>query len=150
MGANCHIAIEYRPTWNNQSLSKEWYVWAMQIAEARDYVLYSLLAKVRGSYDKSYDPRGLPSNVSDEVKVWMDTAADHSHTWLTPVEFYNTCIYYEQAIKADGYNGYNGYDGYDERLLTLASEWQALSEVVLVLSKHFGIKNVRVVMGFDS
>ena len=134
MGADCHVAIEWKPREDYP-----WECWAINLPVSRDYVLFALLAKVRGQYTNSSDPRGIPNDVSPEVKEWFDTSGFHSHSWLTPVEFYTTCVSYEQSIKNDGYDDY-----------TLSEEWQSLAEVILVLSKHFGVNHVRIVFAFDS
>jgi len=51
----------------------------------RSYILFSVLAGVRGSYDSIAQPRGLPSDVSKDVRILSDDwgSDGHSHSWVT-------------------------------------------------------------------
>lgn len=136
MGCDAHVAIEYRPTYAAER--EHWECWGTNLPTSRDYVLFGLLAGVRTRPKDGYDKRGMPKDASPEVRKWLDDSF-HSHSWLTPIEFYNTCVGYEQALKTDGYDEY-----------TLSPEWQSLAEVLVVLTRHYGPRNIRIVFAFDS
>jgi hypothetical protein len=49
----------------------------------RNYRLFGVLAGVRDSWVTPIDePRGLPSDVSKEVRFATDINSDHSHSWF--------------------------------------------------------------------
>lgn len=65
----------------------EWY-------SARHYLTFSVLADVRNGYGfagvQTYSPvtpiappRGLPADISDDARDWLDDREDHSASWLT-------------------------------------------------------------------
>lgn len=133
MGADAHVAVEYK------RFDKMWDCWALRLPTSRDYILFGLLAGVRNKTSESYTPRGIPTDASPEVRKWLEDSDFHSHSWMTPFEFYNVCLLYEQSLKRDGYDEY-----------TLSRDWQALAEIMLVLTRHYGSRNIRIVFAFDS
>ena len=74
MGCDIHAYIEFRlgGTWEFHS----------EALCFRDYVLFGLLAGVRGSEEPLYLPRGLPDDLSFGVR-W-EYESEHSDAWHTP------------------------------------------------------------------
>lgn len=138
MGCDAHVAIEYKP-YTSPDREVRWDTWAIRLPTSRDYVLFGLLAGVRTRPKDGYEKRGLPQDVSTDVKTWLEESDFHSHSWLTPFEFYSACVKYEQVLKTEGYDDY-----------PLAKEWQSLAELLVVLCKHYGPRNIRIVFAFDS
>jgi hypothetical protein len=83
----------------------------------RNYRLFGLLAGVRCSWPFSFEERGLPDDMSDQVKKLSDSweGDAHSHSWLTrqelqhkatelmisPEEGAHMCAGYLQSLLAD-------------------------------------------------
>lgn len=57
----------------------------------RDYWLFGLLANVRSAPTYGFDPKGIPENLSHEVKTIFDEwdTDGHSHSYLTREELKN-------------------------------------------------------------
>jgi hypothetical protein len=84
MGTDIHLYAEQRlqsGTWV-PVFGQEAFIW-------RRYELFSRLAGVRerdGAMPIS-QPRGVPADVSDEIRGWLDDGDYHSHSWISGKEF---------------------------------------------------------------
>lgn len=87
-------------------------------ATARNYRRFAALAGVRGD---GPEPRGVPPNVSETVRYWIDTwdSDGHSHSWL-PIkeacEVWAVDRYPEMGGKRSEYPMYE-YFGMDDETL---------------------------------
>lgn len=121
MGCDIHLVVERRngdgqwqrvlpspeayDSWLKEQAEKEsgdtrWYRDRVKVVWYDDcnYNLFAILANVRNSFDfvPIAEPRGLPDDLSDEVKALVDPSddddsndvwlGDHSHSWLTVQE----------------------------------------------------------------
>lgn len=153
MGCNSHLVIEtaYRYSNNENKPVVHWNTWAAGIPESRDYVMYGLMAQVRQQFEESHEARGVPADCDSDTKVFLQLEDEdgkpippdhrdfHSHSWLSVMEFVRVLHDYESILKREGVDDWS-----------LAKEWQALTEVLIVLSKHYGHHNVRLVFAFDN
>lgn len=129
MGCNSHLSIEILRRWANTA---QWDTWALDIPESRDYALYEAMAGVRGEKANAVvRPRGIPKDLSDTVKYWIDRAGDdgHSHSWLYPSEFH-------RAIKQA--------NAEDDKI------WKSIHGVLTTLQMIWEDENVRLVFFFDN
>lgn len=53
---------------------------------ARSYEFFGLIAGVRSVAKSLYEPRGLPPDVSEEIKAMYDVREYHTPSWLWPFE----------------------------------------------------------------
>ena len=58
----------------------------IQSLAGRNYTLFSLIAGVRGQHQSMFPVRGLPKNVSDDIKAEYEKDHYHSATYLSPNE----------------------------------------------------------------
>lgn len=77
MGCDITAHIE----WNNEG---DWEHFA-EVFLPRWYVAFGLLAGVRGE-DALFTPRGLPENLSDEVREEREDCDGHSDSWLSTAD----------------------------------------------------------------
>lgn len=88
MGCDIHVFIEERYRHDGRWVpvySEELRVW-------REYRVFAILANVRNDYGQHWEPisepRGLPKDVSPEVRVGLlDNTDYHSHSWISQDEF---------------------------------------------------------------
>lgn len=84
MGCDIHVCVELKESWGNK--------WCACILEDgafsdRNYVLFGMLAGVRGDGPTISEPRGWPPDLSPEVKTAIENdMGDHSASWLTVKE----------------------------------------------------------------
>lgn len=101
MGADIHVFIEQKTISKNEPLIAEWisideWVYDPYFEETcvknpywsdRNYLLFAILADLRNVYSihPISLPRGLPDDISVEVKTRSDIEGDDAHTrsWLT-------------------------------------------------------------------
>lgn len=101
MGADIHVFIEQKTIISDNPLITEWisidewehnpYFEETEVRkpywEDRNYLLFAILADVRNDYniDPISLPKGLPEDVSPEVKNQSDKEGEDAHTrsWLT-------------------------------------------------------------------
>lgn len=91
MGTDIHVMVERynrkENKWENVSIytkSSNGEFKVVDIYIGRNYHLFGMLAGVRGSYDETLvGLRGLPDDISDDVKKYWDDYSDcwHSATW---------------------------------------------------------------------
>lgn len=126
MGCNSHLAIEY------QFVKDWWRPYALDVAERRDYRMYSAMAGVRhcGEIVPVSEPKGLPEDIEEDTAEYIKDHADHSFTWLTPAEFFEA---YKRAGEPEP-----------------AKEWRVLKATLESLVSEFGDKAVRLIVGFDN
>ncbi|AVF27972.1 hypothetical protein [Paenibacillus larvae] len=88
------------------------------IYDGRHYLLFSLLAGVRNEYDLKpiCEPKGLPIDVSDEVKANSDELGidGHSHTWLTARELVE--FDWSQTVEQEGWVSEKEYKVFKEKV----------------------------------
>lgn len=92
MGCDIHMHVECKRR-------GEWVLHSEDIYDCRNYELFGILAGVRGSSEPISYIKGLPSDVTDDVKSLYDSweGGAHSASWLTFNEIYNSRFYYENA-----------------------------------------------------
>ena len=83
MATDIWIHVEYK-----SRKTGKW-TYAYEVDGDRNYNLFSVLAGTRGDCLPLYNPRGLPSDISDMAKKeYEDWGADaHTPSWLTTQEF---------------------------------------------------------------
>ena len=83
MATDIWIHVEYK-----SRKTGKW-TYAYEVDGDRNYNLFSILAGTRGDCLPLYNPRGLPSDISDMAKKeYEDWGADaHTPSWLTTQEF---------------------------------------------------------------
>ena len=113
MGCDIHLYVERRE--NGQWVSADKWTpnpyYENRFYTGRNYELFAMLADVRnsGGITPIAAPRGLPADVSPEVKGESDRWASdgHSHSWLTIAELnaYNwqQPVKYEGCVDAENY-----------------------------------------------
>jgi len=142
MGTDIHCQVEYR-------IDGKWHWLYAELPEFirtevaqvnamkldRNYYLFEVLADVRGAGEivPISKPRGLPEDISPELKVahknnWL--LGDHSYSWVTGRELAD--------YDWDTTKGGVGFH-----------DWWKLSHLAMV-SHRFTSENVRIVFGFDS
>ncbi len=103
MGCDIHMYKEmYKDgKWVNESQSSvieqedEYYTYSTlsidEVGLNRNYWLFGLLAEVRSVFPYSFQAKGLPDNISPEVKKMADSwnRDGHSHSYLTVLELQN-------------------------------------------------------------
>lgn len=103
--------------------------------QGRDYDLFGVLAGVRREFSYSFEPRGLPEDVSQEVetisKHWDGDG--HSHSWLTLEELKEKMA--EIIIVGQGNSDRFAYQGL---------------EILVNFIEGTDRKNTRVVFFFDN
>ena len=143
MGCDIHLSIEYRYDYEEEPAKvSSWWCWGKNIAGVRDYDMFGYLAGVRNYSEyirPIVKPRGIPKDVGFDVKDKVDEFGTdgHSHTWLYPNEYIKACAL-TQFLDEQPERG------------RMAKEWIVLRDVLNSLSKHYGEKNVRLIMFFDS
>lgn len=61
MGCDIHMYVEYK---SKERFDDYWtYFWG-KINPGRNYWMFGLIAKVRGSFKESFNPKGMPNNAS--------------------------------------------------------------------------------------
>lgn len=82
MATDIWIHVEYK-----SRKTGKW-TYAYEADGDRNYKLFGILAGTRGDCRPLYDPRGLPSDISDKAKKeYEDWGADaHTPSWLTTQE----------------------------------------------------------------
>ena len=83
MATDIWIHVEYK-----SRKTGKW-TYAYEVDGDRNYNLFSVFAGTRGECLPLYDPRGLPSDISDKTKKeYEDWGVDaHTPSWLTTQEF---------------------------------------------------------------
>lgn len=101
MGTDIHMYIEHK--------SKKTHKFVFDFGQwgERIYNLFGTMAGTRGEYEAIYEPRGIPDDISPEVKeeyeiMWEGDA--HTPSWLTTAEF-RECL--DLVIKHSDYNASN-------------------------------------------
>lgn len=82
MGADVHLYIQYKTKKSNY-----WNSFAGRINPGRNYIMFSLMAKVRGEYPESLDPKGLPEHelsyqCANDLFLYIDEKDDEGCTSL--------------------------------------------------------------------
>ena len=90
MGCDIHMHVECKKR-------GKWVLHSEDIYDGRNYELFSILAGVRGSSTPISYPKGLPVDVTDDVKSLYDSWEwdAHSASWLTFNEIYNSRFDYD-------------------------------------------------------
>ena len=138
MGCNSHLALEVREKGYNDSI--EWHSYAIDVPESRDYIMYTLMAGVRGDEDLAIvTPRGIPKDADSWTENWFKRWEGDGHT-----PSYLSADEYRQVLKK-----YADFEGgkYNE---VPHSNWTALGNVLDALEKTYGKDNARVVFFFDN
>jgi hypothetical protein len=113
------------------------------LCSGRNYYLFAFLANVRNHYiyvDPISKPRGLPDDVTADVKQLSDSYGEdgHSHSWLTLAELIE--FDYSRKVNSDG-DCINTYED------VLGIWW---FQLLTYLNETFGVDNVRLVFWFDN
>lgn len=92
MGCDIHMHVECKK-------QGRWVLHSNDIYDGRDYELFGILAGVRGRCVPISHPKGLPFDVTDEVKRLHDSWGEdaHSSSWLTFNEIYNSRFDYDNT-----------------------------------------------------
>ena len=122
MATDIWIHVEYK-----SRKTGKW-TYAYEVDGDRNYNLFSILAGTRGECLPLYDPRGLPSDISDKAKKeYEDWGADaHTPSWLTTQEF-KECISTTIKRSEDSYRDemkkwLEPYYGIYEKMYTIESQ----------------------------
>lgn len=123
--------------WVEAKIGDKWVAITELYADGRNYERFAALAGVRG---EGPEPKGIPNDISDTVKYWIDVwgGDGHSHTWFPIKEaakiFLNT--------KGRSL-GVDDYGNHIEALFNID---------VNTLKCNFGVskKNIRLVIWFDN
>lgn len=107
MGADIHMFVEYR----NKKRAQEdkangrkphWYSYGDRINPGRSYIMFGILAGVRGKYEESFEPKGKldrgEMGWSSREASWFYISKDKSET-----DFENNIVSLETAKKWEGY-----------------------------------------------
>ena len=153
IGADVHIYIEYqqlrRGPWRADLICgyttdymgiqylNDWWIY-------RHYELFGLMAGVR-SWKRLYPARGLPDDLSLEVKHAVHIYEDdnHSHSWLTPTEL-KRC---QRVLERDKYN--HRHPELDDILTHIGSRLATLEADNILLGIKYKPK-ARIIFWFDS
>lgn len=128
MGCDIHAFIEYT---SSGDLDVDYVDCFCELELDRSYDMFSKLANVRGFYKESSDPKGLPSNISYNVKCKVDEWEDaHSKSYLTYKE-------YKQLIKEC-----------EDTMEFVPIQYIVILKTMKALSKFYC--DVRLVFWFDS
>lgn len=186
LGCDIHLFIERKNKetgkWENIALYKKdndgFYVPCDAYRE-RNYMLFGMLAGVRGANDPFVYPRDIPDDLSDEVaELWDDGDGWHTPTWY---DFCELKAYYNmmkecckvakerdkyidtfEELKQERKDGVNDGEycdlfdievkSYEERMIDSMSEFMSGIENVMDAYWIWNPKpgEVRVVMWFDS
>lgn len=97
MGTDIYIHIEHK------SRKKKRFVYDFEAEGERAYLLFGVMAGIRGDYDALFEPRGLPKDVSSEIKEEYKEFGGHTPSWLTTEEFFK-CLdsYYMKCTRCAG------------------------------------------------
>lgn len=72
MGADIHMYIQYK-----NKKSNYWNCFADRINPGRNYTMFAILAKVRGEFPESFEPKGIPEHelsysCKDDLYLYVD------------------------------------------------------------------------------
>lgn len=158
MGADIHVYIEQKVITEDNQSKKEWISldeWEYDLSAdvkivplrksywvERNYLLFAILANVRNDYNIQpiSQPKGLPEDVSPEVKNQSDEENGDAHTrsWLTLKELLE-------------YDWQQEFEDDNSEIFPLeAMVIPFVSEFILRLSKIDKPENVRMVFWFDN
>ncbi len=102
----------------------------------RNYQLFGRLAGVRDpDVEPISEPRGLPEDLSEAVRIAQENESDHSHSWL----------FVEELTPAPDQSPFKGQGPLDY--------WKRFEGRIAPLRAHAATlppKSVRVIFGFDS
>lgn len=114
-----HVECKHGENWKRHN---------REIYDGRDYELFGILAGVRGHSTPISYPKGLPFDVTDEVKRLHDSWGEdaHSASWLTFDDIYNSRL------------------NYDNHSL------QRIALDMLMVKRETQAEDVRIVFWFDS
>ena len=132
MGCNSHLSIEY---YNGE----RWDAFALDVPESRNYMMYELMAGVRGEDKNAFiKPRGIPKDADEVTKAWFKRwdCDGHTPSYLTASEFRQVVNAYTAKARQEGYG--------------LAKAWEAVRNVLSALEETYGDDKVRVVFFFDN
>lgn len=156
MGTDIHVYIEQKINKNDNPLMTEWisidewihapYFEGMRVREHfwtdRNYLLFAILADERNEYNihPISLPKGLPDDISPEVKNQSDKENDDAHTrsWLTLKELLE--YDWQQKIEDDN----------NEIFPLEALDIPFVYEFIPRLSKIDEPENVRMIFWFDN
>ena len=145
MGVDIHGSVEFRDAALDEG--RDWKVWYAVINAGiildRSYAMFGSLFGVRNSTDfvSVAAGRGLPDDVSDEVRRDAKGRGKHSFTWITWEEL--------QAVNWDETGLIYGTDPISRRG-ALGDAGGLLLELMKPLADRYGGHCVRLVVWFDN
>ena len=130
MGADIHGFVEAK-------IGDKWVAITELYSDGRNYERFAALAGVRGP---GPEPKGIPDDISDTVKYWIDVWSDdgHSHTWFPIKEAAKIFINTKENSSTEQ---------------EIAHPIETFFNVDVAALKHnFGVskKNIRLVIWFDN
>lgn len=91
MGTDIHVCVEY-----NKKDGLGWWNFATGVHFPRNYDLFTAMADVRRHFDNAIEPvsepRGLPEDVFDITREYLQDFSEHSSSWLTLGEFLEATV----------------------------------------------------------
>ena len=133
MGCDIHLLVEVKKDgiwesadeWNTDDKEYIHVDYDNQLYKDRDYTLFALLADVKNYHNIKpiCQPKGYPSNVSDQVfdfiNYWNDDG--HSHTYFTLKELIE--IDWNNTIKEAGYMDNGQWKAFNQSMKTLNPDY---------------------------
>lgn len=138
MGCDIHLSIEYKPYKTTSGQTTSWYCWGEDIIRVRDYFMFGYLGGVQNPLEAIHPivlPRGIPKDIGYQVKERIENYGTdgHTHTWLFTKEFIMACI-----LRQINFGG------------QISKEWIVLRDTLKLLTKHYGERNIRLIIFFDN
>ncbi len=135
MGCDIHVYIEYRR--KNDTENNEWFGFGGKINPGRNYLMFSIMAGVRGDFIL-FSPRGLPPDAGWEVN-------EDNYVYITDFKGEN-CVDAKTAAEwvKHGSHYKNGVDGKPSWVSNPdwhSHSWLSFSEFKQVLDKYKELEN---------
>lgn len=115
MGCDIHLSVEKKidNKWLGVASSQFGYNPAACI---RDYKFFAELASVRGESSIGRIPNGIPEDISDLTKIYIEECDGHSFGWATAIDFCNiwSSVQSDKDPQRDAYYFYDALGFIDD------------------------------------
>lgn len=133
MGCDIHVFIEYRNNPEDRDDTfNEWRNFGQEFSPGRDYTMFSILAKVRGNFPKSFDRKGMVDfdtmgwRTKESALMRISEHKGEDEGYSVPIEVatkYNK-RYGSKLYRGKNYNGFSHVDHPDNHSFS----WLTTSE----------------------